>query len=857
MRMLRTLTLALLLLAISGSALAPSAPTTTSPIFETVADGFGSLRGIVVDDEDHVYVADREAGTVTRLGADGRRVVARRLERPIGLALDAQGRVLVAEERGARVVRLDPSGPTPIARGMKQPRWLAVSEAGTVYISARRLTRDADPEPDDESAEPEVILAVASDGTLSVFADGFNHLQGLAFHHDAVYAATTGLRGPPRQGGVVYRIPIRADGHAGPITRVGPRDVFERPSGLAVDRLGAVYVSTPVASPTGPSSRQALVKLHQDGAATLFAAGLDSPRGLAFDRHGHLHVADGNAGRVVRFLAPSIPTLAPVPSFTSQPTVALAGTTVPDARVDVFVNETAVSIGTAASASGSFVTTAALSTSVDNHLRVFATATHGNGLTSPPAEVRIVHDASTPGLVVQAPPGGTFVRGAVAIRADAADAGSGVATLTLSASGQALSATVTPALPASAASAAATWNTTSVADGTQTLTASATDRAGNLAAVTRVVIVDNTPPETEIVEGPSGVTAQAGATFIVRGTDNLAPAATLQFAWRLDAGPLGPFTSATVAALENLAPGAHVFEVLARDPAGNVDPTPARRTFTVGALAVTIATPAPGAVIASNLVLVRGMVDGASPGAAVTVNGHPALVHDGRWAGEVPIAPGDNVLTATVSTTAGERGTASITVIGVDAAPAVVLRAEPAAGVAPLQVTWRASSRATRPIVRFELDRLGDGVFDAPVLRLDGIRSTYTEAGLWIPTVRAIDDEGHVYVSQTAVQVDDAWTAALRFQTLWADFAARLRASDRAGALAHLSPRLQARFDAIIQQLGPDLPQIAVSLGALELIDQVDNLAEAALVQVEDGVARLYFVYFRQDNLGRWLIHEM
>lgn len=856
--MLRTLTLALLLLAISGSALAPSAPITTSTVFETVADGFGSLRGIVVDDDDRVYVADREVGTVTRIGPDGRRVVARRLERPVGLALDPQGRVLVAEERGARVVRLDPSGPTPIARGIKQPRWVAVSGAGTVYISARRLTRDADPEPDDESAEPEMILALAGDGTLSVFADGFDHLQGLAVHHDAVYAATTGLRGPPpRQSGIVYRIPIGRDGRAGPMARVGPSDVFERPVGLAVDRLGAIYLSTPVASPNGPRSRQAVVKLHQDGAATLFVAGLDSPRGLAFDRHGHLYVADGNAGRVVRLLAPSAPTLAPVPSFTSQPTIALAGTTVPDARVDVFVNETAASVTIASTAIGRFVTTAALTASADNHLSIFATAAHGNGLTSPPAEARIVHDASAPGLVVQAPPGGTFVRGVVAIRADAADVASGVATLTLSTSGQALSTIVVPTLPAPAASASATWNTTTVADGTHTLTATAVDRAGNVAALTRVVVVDNTPPETEIIETPSGTTSQPVVTFAFGGTDNLVPAGALQFAWRLDNGPWGPFTSTAAVTLENLAPGTHVFEVLARDPAGNEDPTPARQTFTVGALSVTITAPAPGAVIASNLVLVRGTVDGATTGAAVNVNGYAALAHDAQWAVEVPTAPGDNVLTATVSTATGERGTASIPVTCVDAAPAVALRPEPAAGVAPLQVTWRAASRGTRPIVRFELDRLGDGVFETPVAPLDGTRSTYTEAGLWTPTVRATDDEGNVYVARTVVQVDDAGTAALRFQTLWADFTARLRAGDRAGALAHLSPRLQARFDTVIQQLGPDLSQIAGSLAAIELIDQVDNLAEAALVQVEDGVARLYFVYFRRDNLGRWLIHEM
>ena len=49
--------------------------------------------------------------------------------------------------------------------------------------------------------------------------------------------------------------------------------------------------------------------------------------------------------------------------------------------------------------------------------------------------------------------------------------------------------------------ATATWNTTTVADGAHTLSATATDRAGNPATATRVVTVDNTPPDTQITSG--------------------------------------------------------------------------------------------------------------------------------------------------------------------------------------------------------------------------------------------------------------------------------------------------------------------------------------------------------------------
>ena len=114
-----------------------------------------------------------------------------------------------------------------------------------------------------------------------------------------------------------------------------------------------------------------------------------------------------------------------------------------------------------------------------------------------------------------------------------------------------------------------------------------------------------------------------------------------------------------------------------------------------------------------------------------------------------------------------------------------------------------------------------------------------------------------MYLARTAILAEDAAGASSRFQALWAGFTARLQASDRAGALAHLTPALRSRFEPVLQQLGADLPAIAASLGGIELIDQVGHLAEAAIVQAGDGVTRLYFVYFRRDNRGQWLIQDM
>jgi hypothetical protein len=250
-------------------------------------------------------------------------------------------------------------------------------------------------------------------------------------------------------------------------------------------------------------------------------------------------------------------------------------------------------------------------------------------------------------------------------------------------------------------------------------------------------------------------------------------------------------------------------------------------------------------------------VSGARPEVGISVNGYAALVHGGQWAVEIPIVLGENFVTATARTVSGDEGTSSISVTGTAPAPGLVLRGEPWSGVAPLQVTWRVSSRAPRALVRFELDERGDGIFGPPSPALDGAQSIYPTAGLMFPTVRATDDQGNVYVAGTLVQADDAQAATARFQALWTGFKVSLQAGDQAGALAQLTPALRSRFERVFQQLGAALPGIAAGLSAVELIDQVGDLAEAAILQTEDGVTRLYFVYFRRDNRGQWLIQEM
>ena len=85
---------------------------------------------------------------------------------------------------------------------------------------------------------------------------------------------------------------------------------------------------------------------------------------------------------------------------------------------------------------------------------------------------------------------------------------------------------------------------------------------------------DTTPPDTKITKGPPKKTHKRKATFKFTSTEGKST-----FQCKLDKKPFKACGSPKT--YKKLKPGKHVFKVRAIDKAGNVDPTPAKRKFTV------------------------------------------------------------------------------------------------------------------------------------------------------------------------------------------------------------------------------------------------------------------------------------
>ena len=189
----------------------------------------------------------------------------------------------------------------------------------------------------------------------------------------------------------------------------------------------------------------------------------------------------------------------------------------------------------------------------------------GNVDASP--EQRVVRiDTVAPNTTLTSGPAALHNSAIAEFRADAVDVNP--ATLQCSLDGENFSACTSPK------------SYTALPDGSHTVRIRAVDIAGNEDAtpVTVTFRVDTTTPETAILDGPAGSTPASTASFLFATNE---PSSV--FECRIDSQAFRTCTERTE--FTGLADGTHTVQVRAKDAAGNVDTTPASRTWTIAPVA--------------------------------------------------------------------------------------------------------------------------------------------------------------------------------------------------------------------------------------------------------------------------------
>ena len=259
-----TATLAALVLA--SSATRADQPVTAHAPFHVVMDGRNELVGVAVAPDGRVYVSDRGAGLVYRLGATAMPTTVAHLDRPAGLAFTDDGRLLIAEEQAGRILRLEDNGSlTVVASGLKTPRWIATNDDGTLYVTAHRLTW---PDGADRLEGRVVVRIDVEANSVSEVATGIRAAQGLTRVDGSLVVASGGLGPGPASTGALLRYPVLPGGAlASAETWVGAG--LKQPTGLALDALGAVYAwrsrGSSRASPWATTARSMWPMGNRDG----------------------------------------------------------------------------------------------------------------------------------------------------------------------------------------------------------------------------------------------------------------------------------------------------------------------------------------------------------------------------------------------------------------------------------------------------------------------------------------------------------------------------------------------------------------------------------------------------------------
>ncbi|MGE5625135.1 MAG: beta strand repeat-containing protein [Bacillota bacterium] len=353
-------------------------------------------------------------------------------------------------------------------------------------------------------------------------------------------------------------------------------------------------------------------------------------------------------------------------------------------------------------------------------LTAVATDSTGGGSTSSPVTVTVSNDITPPTVTMTAPANGATVSGMVTVSANATD-NTGVARVQFKLDGANLG------TPLTAAPYSVFWNTATATNGSHSLTAVATDSAGNTATASPVTVTvsnDTSPPMVSMTAPANGTTVSGSINVSASASDADGSITKVQF--RLDGADLGaadttaPYSVSwdTTAATN----GSHTLTAVATDSGGNsttATPVTVMVSNSTPTPTVSLTAPANGATVSSTVAVsanatesdgsiasMQFKLDGANLGAADTVAPYSV-----SW-DTTTATNGSHTLTAVVTDAGGNSATSSpVTVTvsngSVDTTPPAVTLTTPAAGATvsgTVTVSANATDNTSVASVQFRLD---------------------------------------------------------------------------------------------------------------------------------------------------------
>jgi hypothetical protein len=288
-------------------------------------------------------------------------------------------------------------------------------------------------------------------------------------------------------------------------------------------------------------------------------------------------------------------------------------------------------------------------------------------------------------------------------------------------------------------------------------------------------------------------------------------------------------------------------------------------------LALSLSSPSDGITVGTASIQVHGTFAG-PPNTGVSVNGIAALQGGTQYlSNDVPLQPGANMVTVTVTTASG--ATQSITrTVTYDAgqAPDAQLKSAFAGDYSPFSLRYSVSLRpgGANPIVeRIRMDYDTDGTFETdttdPATRLT---HRYQSVGLKLATAELTLNDGNtstppvVVTATRRVLAEDLDVTRATLCKAFETHRGNLAAQQYSAALLVFNAEVRPNYQSFIEGLGTNGPVVAAGLG--QIVDGTisQDMAELILarpISGQPGRFHSFPMQFARDNDGVWRISAL
>ena len=416
------------------------------------------------------------------------------------------------------------------------------------------------------------------------------------------------------------------------------------------------------------------------------------------------------------------------------------------------------------------------------------------------------------------------------------------------------------ALVGTATSAPFTYTWTGVVAGSYTLTAKATDNLGasTVSAPINITVNANAPPSVSLTTPTAGSTYFAPATIQLSATAADSDGSIAKVEFFQGNTLIGTATSAPYAYIwTGVVAGSYTLTAKATDNYG-VATSSAPLSVAVNPAGLSIDSPSTGATLTTDSILVSGTVQ-APPNSGLAVNGTLAIMDDSGhfYANAVPLTPGANTLTATLTTPDNQQSSQSLTVNYSPQSNTATISGSPLQGLAPLQPNFSVAPAAGAKVNKIELDYNDDGSVDNTYTSTDSFTLTYATPGTYRLKVIATDAQGNVSSQVFVIQVLNIGQLDTLIQAVYTGMVGNLRTGDINGALSRVTGGVHGKYAAVFNTLGPSLPSIADGLGTIQGGQITADFAEYLVVRDTPNGPQGFLIYFLRGEDGVWRIDGM